>query len=915
MNLQKIKFRYRLLIAFLFVFIPLIAAGGILGYFQVKKIIQANIERRLEDNTDSLVRLIKTSAAVSVKNRLHAIAEKNREIARFYYERYKSGIITKSRAKTVIKQIFAAQRIGMSGYIYCLNSKGIIVIHPEKKLRNSDVSSFAFIREQIRRKNGYLEYYWKNPGESKKRAKALYMVYFKPFDWIISVSSYRKEFKNLVDINDFRDAVLACKSGKTGYSYMLAEKGTAIVHPYFQGVNILEHPDLPSDFLKEILKRKNGRMMYSWKNPGEIKPRMKLAIFRHLPEYKWIVVSSSYVDEVFAPLGKFKIFLLVFLGIAALLSCVITYLISASVTKPLESMTDKLEKGAGGDFSVRMDTEAPGEFGLLSKHFNFFMHQLEQKHREIEAESHKNMETRAALIENELKLRSLFNQSFQYIGILSPYGVLEEMNQSGLDFMGCTAEDVIYKLFWNIPFWRHDENERCRLKNLLEEAGNGQASRYETTIISKDDEIRNIDFSITPVFNTSGEVVFIITEARDITEFKQTAREREKLSVQLAKSQKMEAIGTLAGGIAHDFNNILSGILGYAQLAELNLESPAKARRHISQIVKGAQRAAGLTQQILTFSRQTEYEKNPLALYLVIKETVKLLRSSIPSTIEINEQIVSKAKVMADATQMHQVIMNLCTNAYHAMEETGGQLTVKLRDIEIIRDRDIFNNDIKPGQYMELEITDTGHGMSPEVLSKAFDPYFTTKDIGKGTGFGLSLVHAIVDEHGGYIKVKTSVGKGASFYVFLPIADNAEAAPVERSGNANNDLTTGDENIMVVDDEEDIRLILDAFLTDLGYAVFVFENGETAFKAFKNNPDNFDLVITDMTMPKMTGAELAQNILALRNDIPVILCTGYSETIVEAKAIEMGIKQYIQKPVDNNELALVIRSLLDGKKF
>ncbi len=913
MNLQKIKFRYRLLIAFLFVFIPLIAAGGVLGYFQVKKIIQADIEERLEDNANSLVRLIKTSAAVSVKNRLHAIAEKNREIACFYYERYKSGIMTESRAKAVIKQIFAAQHIGVNGYIYCLNSKGIIVVHPEKQLRNSDVSSFEFIREQIRRKNGYLEYYWRNPGESRNRAKALYMVYFKPFDWIISVSSYRKEFSDLVDVNDFRDAILACKSGRTGYSYLLDEKGTAIVHPYFQGVNILEHPELPSGFLKEILERKNGRLMYSWKNPGEEDPRMKLAIFRYLPEYKWIVVSSSYVDEVFAPLGKFKIFLLVLLGIAVLLSCIITYLISASVTKPLESMMDKLEKGAGGDFSVRMDTMAPGELGLLSKHFNFFIHQLELNHREIEAEARKNMETRAALIENELKLRSLFNQSFQYIGILSPYGVLEEMNQSGLDFMGCTAAEVIYKPFWTIPFWSHDENERSRLRELLEEAGSGKASRYETTIVSKDGEIRNIDFSITPVFSTSGEVVFIITEARDITEFKQTAREREKLSVQLAKSQKMEAIGTLAGGIAHDFNNILSGILGYAQLAELNLDSPAKARRHIAQIVKGARRAAGLTQQILTFSRQTEYEKNPLALYLVVKETVKLLRSSIPSTIAINENIVSKAKVMADATQMHQVVMNLCTNAYHAMEKTGGQLTIRLKNTEIIRDKDVFNNEVRPGQYIELEITDTGHGMSLKVLSKAFDPYFTTKDIGKGTGFGLSLVHAIVDEHGGYIKVVTSVGKGSSFYIFLPVADDIESAPADRAGN--NELTKGNEHIMVVDDEEDIRLILDTFLTDLGYTVSVFENGETAFKAFKNCPDHFDLVITDMTMPKMTGAELAQNILALKNNIPVILCTGYSETIVEAKAIEMGIRQYIQKPVDNNELALVIRAILDDENF
>nr|NJM01828.1 response regulator [Desulfobacula sp.] len=539
-----------------------------------------------------------------------------------------------------------------------------------------------------------------------------------------------------------------------------------------------------------------------------------------------------------------------------------------------------------------------------------FMEQLEHNQKQIQNEIRKNIEVQTALVENDLKLRSLFNQSFQFTGILSPSGVLEEINQSILEFSGCKAEDVIYRPLWEAPWWRHDPMVQEELRAAVQAALDKNFVRYETTSISKDNEIRNIDISIKPIRNSSGEVAFIMTESRDITEYKLAAHERRNLAVQMEKSQKMEAIGTLAGGIAHDFNNILSGILGYAQLAELNLASPSKARGHLTQIIKGAHRAAELTQQILTFSRRTEFEKQPLRLYLIIKEALKLLRSSIPSTIDITEAIDSKSKVLADPTQMHQVIMNLCTNAYHAMGERGGTLTVRLTEKWISGGKDVFDQDIKQGVYLELEVTDTGHGMDDEILKKAFDPYFTTKDIGKGTGFGLALVHAIVEEHGGHIKVKSRVGQGSGFFIHLPvIADQDETQPQDKKDEKS--YKGGSERIMVVDDEEDIREILQEFLTSAGYKVRVFENGAQALEAFQEDPDQFDLIITDMTMPRMTGGELAKKVICIRADMPVILCTGYSESISEALALNIGIRRYLQKPLSNKELAASIREILD----
>jgi len=566
MLFEKLKFKNKILLTFLFVFIPLIIIGSTIAYYQAKKILQTNIEKELQSTTNSLVNLINTAASVSIKNRLQAIAEKNLDIAQYYYSKYRSGLLTRSQAIKIIEEIFLSQSIGLSGYIYCLNSKGIVTIHPNDKVRNSDVSEFDFVKKQMEIKDGYLEYDWKNPGELQERPKALHMVYYKPLDWIISVSSYRGEFNHLLNINDFRESILSYKSGKSGYAYVLDKDGTAVIHPKLQGINLLQQSEYPNQFLKQILKEKNGKINYFWQNPDEAEPREKIVIFKHLPKYKWVVASSSYVEEIFSPLRTFRNVLTIVLGIILLSFIGIAYVISVSVTKPLVSLMDKLEGGAKGDFSVRMDDGAPAEFGKVSQHFNFFMDQLEKYHGKIGAEIQKNIEARAALVENELKLRGLFNQSFQFTGILSPSGMLEEINQTGLDFAGCTAGDVVDKPFWQTPWWRHDSMVQHRLKESVKKATQGKLVRYETTNISKDDKIKDVDISIKPVFNSLDKVAFIIAEARDITEYKLAALERKKIAVQMEKSQKMEAIGTLAGGIAHDFNNILSGILGYAQL-------------------------------------------------------------------------------------------------------------------------------------------------------------------------------------------------------------------------------------------------------------------------------------------------------------------------------------------------------------
>jgi PAS domain S-box-containing protein len=395
----------------------------------------------------------------------------------------------------------------------------------------------------------------------------------------------------------------------------------------------------------------------------------------------------------------------------------------------------------------------------------------------------------------------------------------------------------------------------------------------------------------------------VICIARDITQ-------DIEIEKQLRQSQKMEAIGTLAGGIAHDFNNILSGILGYAQLLEMNIDRPDRIKNNIKQIVKGSSRASELVQQILTFSRQADHKKQPLKFYLIIKEAVKFLRSSIPTTIEIIEQINTKKLVLADATQVHQVVMNLCTNAYHAMLDTGGTLSVSLCDALVSAEEAVEHN-YRPGSYIKLEIQDTGHGIDEKNSEKIFNPYFTTKNISKGTGLGLAVVEGIVKKHNGFIKVTSQLGSGTVFSVFFPVVEDITKQDPRTEIRASR--FEGNETIMLVDDEIDILNPIQAILENIGYDVTGFMDGQSALEAFEKDPNRFDVVITDMTMPKMKGSILSKKILSIRKDIPVILCTGFHETFSEEAAIEAGICRYVQKPVTGRDLALVIREEMEKK--
>jgi PAS domain S-box-containing protein len=499
---------------------------------------------------------------------------------------------------------------------------------------------------------------------------------------------------------------------------------------------------------------------------------------------------------------------------------------------------------------------------------------------------------------HERILQSLFDSSPDAIVISDLYHKIRFVNPAFMRIFGYSKEELIGKCIPNVPDADKEKTESERNDLVMRRPVPERESRR----LTKDGKSVDVSMTQSVCRDSNGESTDILTIIRDITE-------KRKIEKELIQAHKMEAIGTLAGGIAHDFNNLLFIISGYAEMSMGDLSEGHSVCGNMVEVRKATNRAKDLVKQILTFSRMEEQEKRLMLIQPVIKETLTLLRASIPSTIEIQKNIDEDCKgVSADPTRIQQVIMNLCTNAYHAMRENGGVLKVSLSRITIDSGDTVGHTGLSPGRYLILQVNDTGQGIEKSVIDRIFEPYFTTKTKGEGTGMGLAMVHGIVKSLGGDVRVSSEPKNGTTFYVYLPEVDVDAVETEIRSV----DLPTGgSERILLVDDEEQIVKMLQKMLEHIGYRLTVTTSSVEALKLFRSEPDAFDLVITDQTMPKITGAELIKRLRSIRPDIPVILCTGYSEMVTEEKFKAMGITENIMKPVKSNEITGTVRRLLN----
>jgi PAS domain S-box-containing protein len=507
-----------------------------------------------------------------------------------------------------------------------------------------------------------------------------------------------------------------------------------------------------------------------------------------------------------------------------------------------------------------------------------------------------------ALQESEARFRQLSEAIPQQVWTARPDGSLDYVNQRVVEYFGLPSEKLIGQQWQEVI--HPDDLPEC-LERWATARETHQPYEVEFRLHRNEDQTYRWHIGrAVPIFNQEGKVMKWFGTNTDMTELKQ-------LENQVRQTQKMEAIGTLAGGIAHDFNNILMGMIGYAELAKGKTPDNEGVQQNLEEVILAGWRAKELVQQILMFSRQSEQQRQPIELHLIVKEVLKFLRASLPVTIDIQQHVMETSKIiLGDPIQLHQVVINLCANAEYAMRESGGILELRVDSVKSAVEEGVRHPDLNAGPYVRLTVRDSGKGITSEVVPRIFDPFFTTKDVGEGSGMGLAVVHGIVSSHGGVITVDTEPNKGTTFTLYFP---EIEAGAVhQQEFQFEEELLLGRGRILLVEDEEPLARLGREALEGLGYEVMVRTSSVEALEAFRAAPHRFNAVITDQTMPNLTGEALSHELLQIRSDLPIILCTGFSHMITPEKAKAIGIRAFLLKPMLINDLARTLREVLDA---
>jgi PAS domain S-box-containing protein len=527
--------------------------------------------------------------------------------------------------------------------------------------------------------------------------------------------------------------------------------------------------------------------------------------------------------------------------------------------------------------------------------------EIAEKNLGLENQIRKRREIETRLRDSELRFRNLVESIKDWFWEVDPQGVYTYAGPQIKALLGYDPGEVLGKSSYD--FMTPDEKKRVEKIFKVLVAERNPIELMKNTLIHKDGRQVVVETSGLPIYDAQARFCGFRGTDRDITE-------KVKLEEHLQQAQKMESIGTLAGGIAHDFNNILGIMVGNAELALDDVPPWNPGYQNLQEIKTAGLRAAHIVKQLLSFSRKSEQKLKPVEIKAIIKDSLNLLRATMPATVEIRENFATaEGTILADPIQINQVIMNLCINASQAMEEGGGIIEVSALKVALNGRAGDGNPGLPKGDYIRISVSDTGHGIDPQIVDKIFDPYFTTKEVGRGSGMGLAVVHGIVKNHSGEVTVDSIPGEGATFNVFFPLAD--ESAKVEEAPETETPQQ-GHETVLVVDDEPSIVYMTAQMLRRMGYSVEAKVNPHEAIELLQSGSQKIDLVISDMTMPQMTGIQLFEKVKQIQPDIPVIICTGHSDLINPGKAKELGIAALAMKPITRQAITKAVRDVLDG---
>jgi two-component system, cell cycle sensor histidine kinase and response regulator CckA len=752
---------------------------------------------------------------------------------------------------------------------------------------------------------GFYEYHRTKPGSSGNDFKKIsFIKLFEPYGWIIGTGFYSADVEKQIK-GHLLPAISRIRFGKEGYIFINRLNGDALVSNgelFPETKKLWEVFDKNPEEMKGIFKKEyaaalkpDGDYIYysHIKLSAPEKESPKVSFIQGIPDLQWLVGAGVYLDDVEADIATLRselnhqikvrtlLFALIVAGIIALFILFFNGL-NRALIKDFNLFLSFFKTAANSDVEMDRNTIRFKELDQIAENANKMLSRRKQAEEAVKT-AH----------ERFLKVLNSIDATV-YVADMQTYEILF-MNQHMAESFG---QDMTGEICWKVFRGSPGPCPNCTNDRLIDEKG-----RPAGVIIWQDRNpitgkwYNNYDRAIEW---TDGRLVRLQIAA-DITELK-------TMEAKLRQAQRMESIGNLAGGIAHDFNNILSSILGFTELALDDVDKGTPLEENLQEIYTAGKRARDLVKQILAFARQSDEERKPVRVDTILMEALKLVRSTTPTSIEINQKISSNSSIMGNATQVHQLILNLCTNAVRAMEKTGGVMGVELTDVELDADSPLTQSGLNPGSYLNLTVSDTGIGIGPDIIGSIFEPYFTTSKVGKGTGMGLALVHGIVETYGGKITVDSEVGKGTVFSIYLPITKKHN----DNQPYVEEDLPSGNERILLVDDELPIAKMGGRILELLGYRVTVRTSSIEALELFRAKPADFDLVVTDMTMPNMTGDELAIELLEIRPDIPVILCTGYSKNITDETASEIGIKAFAYKPIVKSDLAKIVRKVLDA---